>query len=197
MYEYIRGKLSSKALDNACIDVNGVGYILYIPFKTYENLVNIGEDEKLYAYMHVKEDDIRLYGFKTLNERNLFRKIITVSGIGPKIGLTILSVYTPNELVSIISNEDAKLLSKVNGLGIKKAQKLIIELHDKLDDMIHEKDIQVFSTHIIKSEIKQALEALGYSKLKLEDYITDAEINEIRDSGKLMKVILRKLSIKK
>ena len=147
--------------------------------------------------MHVKEDDIRLYGFKTLNERNLFRKIITVSGIGPKIGLTILSVYTPNELVSIISNEDAKLLSKVNGLGIKKAQKLIIELHDKLDDMIHEKDIQVFSTHIIKSEIKQALEALGYSKLKFEDYITDAEINEIRDSGKLMKVILRKLSIKK
>lgn len=197
MYEYIRGKLSSKALDNACIDVNGIGYILYIPFKTYENLVNIGEAEKLYAYMHVKEDDIRLYGFKTLNERNLFRKIITVSGIGPKIGLTILSVYTPNELVSIISNEDAKLLSKVNGLGIKKAQKLIIELHDKLDDMIHEKDIQVFSTHIIKSEIKQALEALGYSKLKLEDYITDAEINEIRDSGKLMKVILRKLSIKK
>ena len=197
MYEYIRGKLSSKALDNACIDVNGIGYILYIPFKTYENLVNIGEDEKLYAYMHVKEDDIRLYGFKTLNERNLFRKIITVSGIGPKIGLTILSVYTPNELVSIISNEDAKLLSKVNGLGIKKAQKLIIELHDKLDDMIHEKDIQVFSTHIIKSEIKQALEALGYSKLKFEDYITDAEINEIRDSGKLMKVILRKLSIKK
>lgn len=197
MYEYIRGKLSSKALDNACIDVNGIGYILYIPFKTYENLVNIDEDEKLYAYMHVKEDDIRLYGFKTLNERNLFRKIITVSGIGPKIGLTILSVYTPNELVSIISNEDAKLLSKVNGLGIKKAQKLIIELHDKLDDMIHEKDIQVFSTHIIKSEIKQALEALGYSKLKLEDYITDAEINEIRDSGKLMKVILRKLSIKK
>lgn len=196
MYEYIRGKLSSKALDNACIDVNGIGYILYIPFKTYENLVNIGEDEKLYAYMHVKEDDIRLYGFKTLNERNLFRKIITVSGIGPKIGLTILSVYTPNELVNIISNEDAKLLSKVNGLGIKKAQKLIIELKDKVDSILEE-NVEVFTNYIIKSEIKQALEALGYNKLKLEDYITDKEIEEIKDSGQIMKIILRKLSMSK
>lgn len=196
MYEYIKGNLEVKALDYACIDVNGVGYILYIPFKTYEALNELNSTEKLYVHMHVKEDDIRLYGFKTLNERNLFRKIITVSGIGPKIGLAILSVYTPNELITIISSEAAKLLSKVNGLGIKKAQKLIIELKDKVDSMLDE-NVEVFTNYIIKSEVKQALEALGYNKLKLEDYITDAEIQEIKDSGQIMKIILRKLSMNK
>lgn len=196
MYEYIKGKLTIKALDYACIDVNGTGYILYIPFKTYENLTKVDDYEKLYVHMHVKEDDIKLYGFKTIKERNIFRKIISVNGIGPKIALAILSVYDPLEIVNIIVNEDAKMLSRVNGLGLKKAQKLIIELKDKVDS-IQEENVEVFKHHIIKSEIKQALEALGYTKLKVEDYITDDKIKEFNDSGQIMKYILKKISNKK
>lgn len=196
MYDYISGKLVTKALDYACIDVNGVGYILYIPFKTYENLNEINSFEKLYTYLHVKEDDMRLYGFKTITERSIFKKVISVSGIGPKIALAILSVYTPGEISSMVLSDDYKMLSKVNGLGVKKAQKLIIELKDKLDD-IEAIETNTFKLHIVKNEIKLALEALGYVKLKIEDYITDEEINEVRDSGKLMKEILKKLSKKK
>lgn len=196
MYEYIKGKLTIKALDYACIDVNGVGYILYIPFKTYENLDSIDSEQILYTHLQVKEDDMKLYGFKTLEERNLFRKIISVNGIGPKIALAILSMYAPSEITSIILNEDAKMLSKVNGLGLKKAQKLIIELKDKVDSIGIE-NIEIFNKHIIKNEIKQALEALGYVKLKIEDYITDDEIEKINDSGAIMKVILRKISMNK
>lgn len=196
MYEYIKGKLTIKALDYACIDVNGVGYILYIPFKTYENLGSIDSEQILYTHLQVKEDDMKLYGFKTLEERNLFRKIISVNGIGPKIALAILSMYAPSEITSIILNEDAKMLSKVNGLGLKKAQKLIIELKDKVDSIGIE-NIEIFNKHIIKNEIKQALEALGYVKLKIEDYITDDEIEKINDSGAIMKVILRKISMNK
>lgn len=196
MYEYIKGKLTIKALDYACIDVNGVGYILYIPFKTYENLGIIDSEQILYTHLQVKEDDMKLYGFKTLEERNLFRKIISVNGIGPKIALAILSMYAPSEITSIILNEDAKMLSKVNGLGLKKAQKLIIELKDKVDSIGLE-NVEIFNKHIIKNEIKQALEALGYVKLKIEDYITDDEIEKINDSGAIMKVILRKISMNK
>lgn len=196
MYDYISGNLVTKALDYACIDVNGVGYILYIPFKIYENLNEINSFEKLYTYLHVKEDDMRLYGFKTITERSIFKKVISVSGIGPKIALAILSVYTPGEISSMVLSDDYKMLSKVNGLGVKKAQKLIIELKDKLDD-IEASETNTFKLHIVKNEIKLALEALGYVKLKIEDYITDEEINEVRDSGKLMKEILKKLSKKK
>lgn len=91
MYEYINGILVDKALDYALIDNNGICYIIYIPFKTYEKLNIVNEKQKLYLYQFVKEDDLRLYGFSTKEEREIFKLTISVSGIGPKIALAILS----------------------------------------------------------------------------------------------------------
>ncbi|WP_067141978.1 Holliday junction branch migration protein RuvA [Oceanivirga salmonicida] len=195
MYEYINGILTVKNLEYVCIDIMGLGYLIYIPFKTHEKLVNINEKEKLYIYTNVKEDDIRLYGFKTKDERDIFVKTISVSGVGPKIALSILSVFTPSEIAGIVKSDEYKILSKVPGLGVKKAQKLIIELKDKLNDF--EVDTLGFEVHIIKNELKLALESLGYNKIKIEDYISDDEIKTINNSGILMKEILKKISNKK
>ncbi len=195
MYEYIDGILTTKTLEYVSIDISGIGYLIYIPFKTYEKLGELNKKEKLYIYTNVKEDDIKLYGFKTKEERTIFIRTISVSGIGPKIALSILSVYTPAEIVGIVKAEDHKILSKVPGLGAKKAQKLIIELKDKLDDM--EEDTVGFEVHILKNELKLALESLGYTKIKIEDYITDDEIRTIDNSGVIMKEILKKISKKK
>ena len=195
MYDYISGKLVNKNLDYVCIDINGLAYICHIPFKTYENLVDINDNEKLYVHLHIKEDAFTLYGFKTTDERKLFRLFISVSGIGPKIAIAILSVFTPSEIKNIILNEDYKFLSKVNGLGVKKAQKLIIEIKDKIDKTIEvSNDNNMFEINIVKNELLLALESLGYNKIKLEDYISNEEIIEIKDSGKLMKEILKKIS---
>lgn len=194
MYEYISGKLTVKNLEYACIDINGLGYKMSIPFKTYEKLPNIGENVKLYIHMNVKEDDISLYGFFTEHERTIFKLTISVSGIGPKIALSILSSFTPSEISGIINSEQSQLLSKVPGLGIKKAQKLIIELKGKVN--IESNDVANFDIFVIKNDIKLALSSLGYDKIKINDYISDEEILEVKDSGKLMKEILKKLANK-
>ncbi|VWL85500.1 Holliday junction branch migration protein RuvA [Oceanivirga miroungae] len=192
MYEYISGKVVEKNLEYVAIDISGLAYLIYIPFKTYEKIE--GEDVKLYIYQKVKEDDIRLYGFYTKLEREVFIKIISVSGIGPKIALSILSSFTTQEILSIINANDHKMLSSVPGLGVKKAQKLIIELKDKFDDI--EVDNNLFESKIIKNELKLALSSLGYANVDIDKYISDSEIQEINDSGKLMKLILKKIGNK-
>lgn len=193
MYEYINGSLVVKELEHIALECMGVAYLIYIPFKTYEALGNIGETEKIYIHMNVKEDDITLYGFKNINERKIFKQIIKVSGIGPKIALSVLSTFNYSEIGSIINNENAKLLAKVPGLGLKKAQKLIIELKDKVD-LLDSTDN--FNLHIVKNEVSMALETLGYNKIKIEDYISNEEIEKLSDSALIMKEILKKIAKK-
>lgn len=193
MYEYINGSLVVKELEHIALECMGVAYLIYIPFKTYEALGNIGETEKIYIHMNVKEDDITLYGFKNINERKIFKQIIKVSGIGPKIALSVLSTFNYSEIGSIINNENAKLLAKVPGLGLKKAQKLIIELKDKVE-LLDSTDN--FNLHIVKNEVSMALETLGYNKIKIEDYISNEEIEKLSDSALIMKEILKKIAKK-
>ena len=194
MYEYINGNIVIKELDHVALECMGVAYLIYIPFKTYDSIGSIGQVEKLYIHMNVKEDDITLYGFKTINERKIFKSVIKVSGIGPKIALSILSTFNSSEISNIISTENSKLLSTVPGLGIKKAQKLIIELKDKF---YIEDEVSRFNVHIIKNELSMALDSLGYSKIKIEEYITNDEIEKIADSGLIMKEILKKIARKR
>lgn len=193
MYEYINGSLVVKELEHIALECMGVAYLIYIPFKTYEALGNIGETEKIYIHMNVKEDDITLYGFKNINERKIFKQIIKVSGIGPKIALSVLSTFNYSEIGSIINNENAKLLAKVPGLGLKKAQKLIIELKDKVELL---ESTDNFNLHIVKNEVSMALETLGYNKIKIEDYISNEEIEKLSDSALIMKEILKKIAKK-
>ena len=133
MFEYIFGKLAIKKVDYVAIDINGLAYKIYISLKTFEKLNEIGKDEKLYIFTNVKEDNISFYGFKTQNERELFKELITISGVGPKLAIAILSTFEVKEVIEIVSVDEIKIFTKVPGLGLKKAQKIILDLKEKIE----------------------------------------------------------------
>ncbi len=133
MISFLIGVIDEKRENYLTIDVNGVGYELTVSNNTLVSLPMPGENAKVYTYLSVREDGVSLYGFSTIEERDLFNKLITVSGIGPKVAITILSGLSISDLIVAISNQDVKLLSKIKGLGKKTAERLCLELKDKLN----------------------------------------------------------------
>ncbi len=131
MYEYIKGKVAELAPTHAILEAGGVGYFLQISLQTYSALEQLDE-AKLFVHYVVREDAQLLFGFATRGERELFRQLISVSGVGGNTARMILSTYSPRELRSIITTENAVLLKNVKGLGLKTAQKIIVELSGKL-----------------------------------------------------------------
>ncbi len=132
MISFLVGVIEEKGENNLIIDVNGVGYFLNVSNTTLISTPQVGERAKIFTYMAVREDDISLFGFSTQEERELFYSLITVSGIGPKMAIGILSGLSISDLTVAIINEDVKLLSKIKGLGKKTAERLCLELKDKL-----------------------------------------------------------------
>ena len=207
MFEYIFGKLAIKKIDYVAIDINGLAYKIYISLKTFEKLNEIGKDEKLYIFTNVKEDDISFYGFKTQNERELFRELITISGVGPKLAIAILSTFEVQEVIEIVSVDEIKIFTKVPGLGLKKAQKIILDLKDKVKKLnISEsfeeknKNSQInFNSEILnlKEDLKLALDSLGYQNEDISKWITDEELCEISDISEVIKIVLQKIQSKK
>ena len=133
MIAYIRGCLAEKDPTRVVVEAGGVGYELLIPLSTYERLPHAGEEVKLLAFHCVREDDETLFGFGTDDERSLFAKLTSVSGVGPKIALAILSGSSVSELSMAIVGGDAKRLSAIKGVGKKTAEKICVELRDKVD----------------------------------------------------------------
>lgn len=207
MFEYIFGKLAIKKIDYVAIDINGLAYKIYISLKTFEKLNEIGKDEKLYIFTNVKEDDISFYGFKTQNERELFRELITISGVGPKLAIAILSTFEVQEVIEIVSIDETKIFTKVPGLGLKKAQKIILDLKDKVKKLnISEsfeeknKNSQInFNSEILnlKEDLKLALDSLGYQNEDISKWITDEELCEISNISEVIKIVLQKIQSKK
>ena len=207
MFEYIFGKLAIKKVDYVAIDINGLAYKIYISLKTFEKLNEIGKDEKLYIFTNVKEDNISFYGFKTQNERELFKGLITISGVGPKLAIAILSTFEVKEVIEIVSVDEIKIFTKVPGLGLKKAQKIILDLKDKVKKLnISEsfeeksKNFQInFNSEILilKEDLKLALDSLGYQNEDVSKWITDEELCEIGDISEVIKIVLQKIQSKK
>ncbi|BBM35320.1 Holliday junction branch migration protein RuvA [Pseudoleptotrichia goodfellowii] len=213
MFEYIFGELTVKKIDYVALDINGLAYKIFISLKTFEALGETGQDEKLYVHTHVKEDDISFYGFKTENERELFKALISTSGVGPKLGLAILSTYNVKDVINIVIESNSKLFTKVPGLGDKKAQKIILDLKDKV------KKLNIIETYnengeiskgnpivsdtsntkilLMKEDIKLALESLGYLNADVSKWIKDEEFSQINDIGEAIKSILQKIQNKK
>ena len=135
MISYVRGVLAEKSPTRAVVEAAGVGYELLIPISTYEKLPREGGEAKLLAAHVVREDDELLFGFATEDERGLFTQLTSVSGVGPKIALAILSGASVGEIALAVSSGDAKRLSAVKGVGKKTAEKICIELKDKLRDL--------------------------------------------------------------
>ena len=205
MFEYIKGELTVKKIDYVALEVNGVAYKIFISLKTYENLSN--DIEKLFIYTNVKEDDFSLYGFKTESERELFRALVSISGVGPKLGLAILSTFNTKEVIDIVIEENVKLLIKVPGLGQKKAQKLILDLKDKVKKLnvieisgnsLEQSTENISSTKFLmmKEDLKLALESLGYSNADVSKWIKDEEMAKYNKIEDAIKDILQKIQSK-
>lgn len=195
MFEYIRGKVTVKRVDYVALEVNGVAYRVHISLNTYEKLKN--EEERLFIHSYIREDAFVLYGFYETRERELFEKLLSVSGVGAKLAIAILSTFTVRDLKQMIVSEDEKMLTKVPGLGIKKAKKLILEVKDKININLTLEDdteqVDFIKTHQLEEDIYLALEALGYKQKDLEKFVSRNEIKNYSDIEEAIKDILKKI----
>lgn len=172
MISYIRGGLAAVEKEKVIIDVGGVGYGIFMPEASMEFLPQMGNEVKLHTYLNVREDTMQLFGFLTRDDLEVFKLLIGVSGIGPKGGLSILSKLTSDDLRFAVLSGDAKAISSAPGIGKKTAEKVIIELKDKLDidevlNRSADGDAKIAATmdsgtNEVQSEAVQALVALGY-----------------------------------
>lgn len=135
MIAYLSGKLLEKQANTAIVDVGGVGYEVSIPLSTFYELGDVGSDVQLRIYTYVREDAIQLFGFKTLRERGLYMRLISVQGIGAKSGITMLSGMSSDEIIMAIRTNDLARLTSIPGVGRKTAERLVIELRDKVGEM--------------------------------------------------------------
>ena len=197
IYE-LRGKVRSKSLTNAVIDVRGVGYQLQMSINGLDSLPKIDEDAHVYTYLHVREDILDLYGFKSKKEREAFHLLISINGIGPKLAITILSGIGPSNLENKIISGDIKALVSIPGVGTKIAKRIIIELKDKLIDL--KDDSMGFkiggTSSQAFSDVFKALISLGYKEKDAKKAcIKLDERNELDDKlDVLIKKALRYLS---
>lgn len=135
MIAHLRGRLLSKTPNQAIVDCNGVGYDVTISVATFSELPSEGSEAKLFIHTHVREDQIALFGFADTKEKKLFEKLLTISGIGPKLAITVLSGISSERLVTAIRGSDHATLTRIPGIGKKTAERVVLELKDKLDDL--------------------------------------------------------------
>ena len=169
MYEYIQGPVAELAPAYAVVDAGGVGYFLHISLQTYSEIES-ADTAKLYVHYVVREDAQLLYGFATKRERELFRLLISVSGVGGNTARMILSTYSTSELQNIIATGNAVLLKNVKGLGLKTAQKIIVELNGKMLDLsdVGQSVVTTGGNNEVYEEALAALMMLGFTKAASE-----------------------------
>ena len=193
MITQIIGRLVEKTPTQVVIDCNGVGYAVNISLYTFSQ-INDGENIKLYTHLQVREDSHTLFGFNTTIERSVFLLLISVSGIGSSIARMMLSSLEPLQIQRAIISDDLNTIKSVKGIGLKTAQRVLIELKDKMLNLQVEGEIQNFGNNTIKDEALSALEVLGYSRRQSERII-DSIIQSAPDSSveELIKESLNKL----
>lgn len=200
MIAYVNGIVEDITEDNVVIDVNGIGYNVKISAATAARLPGIGEQVRLYTYTCVREDAFILYGFLSRNDLDIFKKCITVNGIGPKGALAILSVLDADSLRFAIMSGDAKAIAKAPGIGTKTAERLVLDLKDKIkiDDTLIQREVDMTAAgHSVDSDQKkeavEALVALGYGQTESIKAVNAIEDIESMDSGAVLKAALKKL----
>ncbi len=202
MYAYIKGELAEINTDHIVIEAGGIGYQVFISLQTFDYLPSVGENLKIYTYLYLREDAMILYGFLTKDDLELFKLLISVSGIGPKGGLAILSTLEADDLRFAILSGDAKAISKAPGVGGKTAQRVILELKDKLslEDAFEAKTEHVQKNAAaaggsVKNDAGMALTALGYSSTESLKAVSAVEITEDMDVEEVLKAALKHLSL--
>lgn len=173
----LRGKLSFKKAPAIIIECNGVGYDVETPMSTFFELPAVGDELFLYTHLLVREDAQILYGFATDNERVLFRTLLKVRGVGARIGLAVLSAMSVTDFNRCIEYEDTAALSKIPGIGKKTAERLIIEMRDRIDKIIGSNAVKVTVAQGPKSEAVDALVALGYKPAEVNRLIAKLDVD--------------------
>lgn len=184
MFAYIKGSLEEKSNNYVVIETGGIGYKIFMPEPTINQLGNIGDLVKVYTHYHVREDEISLYGFLSNEELKTFELLISVSGIGTKLALVILANIEPSSFaLAVISNDTSKLV-KIPGIGAKTAARIILELKDKLknDEIISKKNEKEKSPIYDEEKVNEAiaaLQVLGYNKKEIEKAMQDLAIEDL------------------
>jgi Holliday junction DNA helicase RuvA len=200
MIGQLRGRLAEKRPNQVLVDVGGVGYLVQVPLSTYAALGELHAEVTLLIHTHVREDALALYGFVSAREKHFFEMLLSASGVGPSLALKILSGMTVEELVPAIRTSDLARLTKIPGVGRKTAERMVVELKDKLDAVVveAEKPAAVASAGGIEADVISALVNLGYDGRAAESAVNEAQ----RESGggsfeKLLRATLQALSAPK
>ena len=201
MFDYIKGILTDKSFPYCTIESNGIGYRFLVNLRTLETLGELDSEIKIYAKLIHKEDSMFLCGFKNKQDRVIFDTLTSVSGIGTKVALALLSQFETNELINLIISQDYKTISKAKGVGAKMAQKIVLEIKDKLAKLdavpfVVEKATNAKVSSDTISQVATVLETLGYLKNEYQSAIETAltQINK-DDEEELLKETLKILSI--
>ena len=198
MIQYIKGTLADMDEESVIIDNHGIGFQVFISGQTFEYLPQIGAEIKMYIYFQVKEDGLALFGFLTKDDLRVFKLLISVNGVGPKGALAILSVLTPDDLRFAVIADDAKAISKAPGIGAKTAQRVVLELKDKLklEDAFSPKEELVKNPAVelekgVRQEALLALTSLGYSSSEASQVLSGIEITPESDVEDILKLALK------
>ncbi|HBN56720.1 MAG TPA: Holliday junction branch migration protein RuvA [Lachnospiraceae bacterium] len=203
MIAFLKGKIADLTEGSVVLDVNGVGYEVLVPGQLLSMLDGIGQEIKLYTYMQIREDAAVLFGFLTKDDLGMFRMLTGVSGVGPKAGLNILSSLGADDLRLAILADDAKRIAKAPGIGAKTAQKIILELKDKLDleDVLEKRSMSslqpsapaVSSSQAVQEAV-EALVALGYGSTEALKTVRAVKLSEDMDVEDILKEALKRMA---
>ncbi|MFH1427557.1 MAG: Holliday junction branch migration protein RuvA [Patescibacteria group bacterium] len=191
MISYLRGKILNKDNGYIILAVNDIGYKIFINPVIYAGL-DIGQLLELYTHQHVREDSLDLYGFKNMTELEMFELLLSISGIGPKSALGVLAIADVNQVKESITRGDPSLLTKVSGIGRKTAERVVLELREKITRLVGGASIKSDSGVMASGDEIDALIALGYSMQQAREALSQVD-SKIKDSGERIKEALRKL----
>lgn len=202
MFYYLKGELTHVAENIAVIECGGVGYKLTVSATTLASLPSINSDcpdAKLYTHMAVRDDAVELFGFYSLEELDLFKMLISISGVGPKAAISILSLMSPSALADAITSQNVKLISRAPGVGVKTAQRIVLELSGKLVTLNSAADAKGGSTAAVAtrapsfSEAQDALIVLGYSRAEAQNALKNVPDADKKSTEELIKAALVRL----
>lgn len=199
MISFISGKLKEILQDSIVVETNGVGFGIFFPASNFKNLPAIDDDIKVFTYTNVKEDELSLYGFLTREDREMFLKLLTVNGVGPKGALNIISTLGFSTLMKAIASEDSKLISSVQGIGAKTASKICIELADKVRkmnfdgkiDIIKQNNTENQKINALKDEVVEAMVKLGFKESRAREILSTLNISGDESTSEILKLALK------
>ena len=188
MIAFLKGTIVARDFDKIILEVNNVGYEIYMSTSSLQSLMQSQSDELVHIHMNVKEDEISLYGFCTQEEKSVFEQLISVSGVGPKLALAALSTYSAQDIASLISTQDIAGIQKISGVGKKMASRIVLELKGSLDEAFNAD--KSFSSPAVASA-REALESMGFNDIEIREALDSApaEANE----NELIQLALRNI----